>query len=337
MSKQLKSQEKMYELQMQMHQEQIQKLSSRIPIYNCHETQNSSFEPFNSQYISEDRMPHVFLSNQSRETFQLIKTAASQMSTPKNINSLLWCEIFSIMNSNFSQRTFVVIDRNRFYTELKRKTGESVSESASRVRQKANTCYFESISDTLNETLKTGSAQAIFHKSTSDFTFSRIVNIVAEVEDASRTPQKQISEDVKDVQNFTAYQENFVDYHPVKTQCFSCGGTGYWQQDCHISKACMKRANTPRQSKPIFDNVNNVISSVRDIILRELVVNIFNVRFDNDTGSMDSFISTSNWTKLGKPTLGKVSIKCFSVTCGQRMMMVFSKQVFMTENNHAIS
>ncbi|KII67041.1 hypothetical protein RF11_12094 [Thelohanellus kitauei] len=165
------------------------------------ETQNSSFERFNpaqelrkvytdrfftlvkANSFSVERMPHVFLSNQRRETFQLLKTAASQMSTAKKLNSLL-C-------SNFSHRNFVVRYRNRFYTELKRKTGESVSESASRVRQKANTCDFASITDPLDEALKTGYIcavnheavlKAIFHKSTSDLTFSRIVDIAAKVE-----------------------------------------------------------------------------------------------------------------------------------------------------------
>ncbi|KII63395.1 hypothetical protein RF11_02204 [Thelohanellus kitauei] len=348
MSKQLELQEKRFELQMQMHQEQIQKLNSGIPISVSQEAQTSSFEPFNpsqelwkdysdrfftfvkANAISEQRMPHVFLSNQSRETFQLIKTAASQMPTPKNINALSWGEIFSIMSTNFSQRTFVVRERHRFYTELKRKSDESVSELASRVRQKANTCDFAPITDPLDEALKTGFIcavnneavlKAIFHKSTRDLNFSQIVDIAAEVEEASRTAQQQISEDVEEVCKISQpIKKNTFASRPVKGQCFSCGGRGHWRQDCnyrnavctfcqvegHISRACRKRGNTPKQSKPQFDDVNNVISSVRDKILHDLVINNFNIRFEIDTGSVDSFISHSNWIKLGKPTLRKV-------------------------------
>ncbi|KII62828.1 hypothetical protein RF11_09005 [Thelohanellus kitauei] len=159
MSKQLELQEKRFELQMQMHQEQIQKLNSGIPISVSQTAQTSIFEPFNpsqelwkdysdrfftfvkANAISEQRMPHVFLSNQSRETFQLIKTAASQMPTPKNINALSWGEIFSIMSTNFSQRTFVVRERHRFYTELKHNaTTFSSNEFQSWCKSRGITC-----------------------------------------------------------------------------------------------------------------------------------------------------------------------------------------------------
>ncbi|KII61604.1 hypothetical protein RF11_07526 [Thelohanellus kitauei] len=104
------------------------------------------------------------------------------------------------MSSKFSKRTFVVRDRHRFYTELKRKT--------ERACQNQPEDDFASITDLFDEGLKTGIIcavkneavlKSIFHKSTSDLTFSQIVDIAAEFEEALRTAQQQISENVEEL------------------------------------------------------------------------------------------------------------------------------------------
>ncbi|KII66004.1 hypothetical protein RF11_14101 [Thelohanellus kitauei] len=100
------------------------------------------------------------------------------------------------MRTHFRSKKFVVRQRHRFYTELSRKSNETVNEHAVRLREHALTCDFLSSSDGLAKALKTGFICAlnseaflklVYHKSFDDLTFGQVVEIFAEIEDTSQT------------------------------------------------------------------------------------------------------------------------------------------------------
>ena len=59
------------------------------------------------------------------------------------------------MAEQFDPKRFVVRERFKFWSDMKRKPGETIPELASRIRQDAATCDFQSIKDPLDEALRT--------------------------------------------------------------------------------------------------------------------------------------------------------------------------------------
>ncbi|KII67648.1 hypothetical protein RF11_04521 [Thelohanellus kitauei] len=220
LTKQLEIQDKRWETQLKIHDYQIRCLTEAIKSSKITETAGATFPAFNpmeelwgdyesrfmtfceANFIAENRWTPVFLTSQSKTTYQLVKTTAAQFKEPRSVDQLSWNDIKDIMSTHFGSRKFVVRERHRFYTELSRKSNETVRELAARVREKALTCDFPSISDPLEEALKTGFIcavnseavlKAVFHKSSDDLTFAQVVEIAAEVEDTSHTAKEQMS------------------------------------------------------------------------------------------------------------------------------------------------
>lgn len=105
--------------------------------------------------ISENHKAITFLIIETKEIYQIIKISATQFKTPKYVDSLSQDEIKEIMNINNDFRKFLILERHKLHTELIKIKGESIQEIVVRITTKANTCYFASIKDTLNEALKT--------------------------------------------------------------------------------------------------------------------------------------------------------------------------------------
>ena len=105
--------------------------------------------------IARERRALIFLTNQTKETYELIQTEASQWDPPKDINSLEIEEINGILSKQFDPKKFVVRERFKFYTETKRIPDESPKELAARIRSKAANCDFPSIEDPFDEAMKT--------------------------------------------------------------------------------------------------------------------------------------------------------------------------------------
>ena len=59
------------------------------------------------------------------------------------------------MTDQFDPNHFVVRERFKFWSEMKRRPGETIQELAARIRQDASTCDFPSITDPLDEALRT--------------------------------------------------------------------------------------------------------------------------------------------------------------------------------------
>ncbi|KII73575.1 hypothetical protein RF11_12549 [Thelohanellus kitauei] len=112
------------------------------------------------------------------------------------------------MDLNFDAMKFVVSERHKFCTELKRRSGEILEELASSEREKAAASDFAIITDFLDESLKTGficavnhetAIKAVFHRSSGELTFVEVVEIAGAVEHASKVDHDQIDSGVENI------------------------------------------------------------------------------------------------------------------------------------------
>ncbi|KAF0986192.1 hypothetical protein HZS_1041, partial [Henneguya salminicola] len=229
------------------------------------------------------------------------------------------------MDSNFDSKKFVVRERYRFFTEIQRIPTESIQELAARVREKAATCDLFSISDPLDEALKTvfvcavdneAILKSIFHRSgenltfsqiediatevedasSSNLTFSQIVDIATEVEDASSSAKAQISQkgSIYKIDNSLTNPDKHIrtSYGP----CYSCGKKGHSREKCKF-----------RDSICNFCGLKGHI----EVACKKKKGGERRNKFKNqkkiDTGAVESFISYENWIRLGKPVLQETS------------------------------
>jgi hypothetical protein len=105
--------------------------------------------------IPDQKKALIFLSNQTKETYKLLSTLAKQSDPPKAVNELSLNDIKGFMSKHYDPKKYVVRERYKFWTEIKRKPGETAPELAARIRQKAITCDFSSITDPQDEAMRT--------------------------------------------------------------------------------------------------------------------------------------------------------------------------------------
>jgi len=97
--------------------------------------------------VPKTRKPQVFLTNQTATVYKLLANLAAQSSPPRRVNDLTMEEIEAFMTDQFDPNHFVVRERFKFWSEMKRRPGETIQELAARIRQDASTCDFPSITD----------------------------------------------------------------------------------------------------------------------------------------------------------------------------------------------
>ena len=85
----------------------------------------------------------------------MLSNLAAQQQPVKSIHELTMNDIQTFMAEQFDPKRFVVRERFKFWSDMKRKPGETIPELASRIRQDAATCDFQSIKDPLDEALRT--------------------------------------------------------------------------------------------------------------------------------------------------------------------------------------
>ena len=155
--------------QMTMLEEQLKILQSSLnnPRENV-PTPIASFQPFDStselwtdylarfrtfvtaNSIPDNKQAQIFLTNQSNSGYKMLSNLAAQQQHELTIN-----DIQTFMAEQFDPKRFVVRERFKFWSDMKRKPGETIPEQASRIRQDAATCDFQSIKDPLDEALRT--------------------------------------------------------------------------------------------------------------------------------------------------------------------------------------
>ena len=87
--------------------------------------------------------------------YKMLSNLAAQQQPVKSIHELTMNDIQTFMAEQFDPKRFVVRERFKFWSDMKRKPGETIPELASRIRQDAATCDFQSIKDPLDEALRT--------------------------------------------------------------------------------------------------------------------------------------------------------------------------------------
>ena len=145
--------------QMTMLQEQLKILQSSLnkPRENV-PTPMASFQPFDStselwtDYLARFR---TFVTA-SNSVYKMLSNLAAQQQPVKSIHELTMNDIQTFMAEQFDPKRFVVRERFKFWSDMKRKPGETNPELASSIRQDAATCDFQSIiKDPLDEALRT--------------------------------------------------------------------------------------------------------------------------------------------------------------------------------------
>ena len=203
--------------QMTMLQEQLKILQSSLnnPRENV-PTPMASFQPFDStselwtdylarfrtfvtaNSVPDNKQAQIFLTNQSNSVYKMLSNLAAQQQPVKSIHELTMNDIQTFMAEQFDPKRFVVRERFKFWSDMKRKPGETIPELASRIRQDAATCDFQSIKDPLDEALRTkficsvdneAVLKTLFKLKDDELKFSNAIRVAQEVEEAAKSPK----------------------------------------------------------------------------------------------------------------------------------------------------
>ena len=119
---------------------------------------------------------------------------ARQLTPPQDINSLTLHDIAEFMKDQYHPKRFIVRERYKFWSDMKRKPGETIQELVARIRQDAVTCDFASITKPLDEAMRTcfmcsvdneAVLKALF-KIKDDLSFSKAIEVAMDIEDAAK-------------------------------------------------------------------------------------------------------------------------------------------------------
>ena len=182
LQQQMAAQQKQHQEQKKQHQEQMQTLQDQnqkllaalttstqsggntvvtIPSLTPFDSSNELWSDYWALFITftgvhsiqKAKQAQVFLTNQTSVTYKLLSNYASQLTPSKDINQLSITEIVDYMKTQFDPTRYIVRERYKFWSDLKRKPGETIPELAARIRQDAVTCDFTTITDPQDEAL----------------------------------------------------------------------------------------------------------------------------------------------------------------------------------------
>ena len=270
-NKQHQEQNKQHQEQMAVlrgeHQEQMTMLHEQLKILqsslnNPREnvpTPMASFQPFDStselwtdylarfrtfvtaNSIPDNKPAQIFLTNQSNSVYKMLSNLAAQQQPVKSIHELTMNDIQTFMAEQFDPKRFVVRERFKFWSDMKRKPGETIPELASRI-QDAATCDFQSIKDPLDEALRTkficsvdneAVLKTLFKLKDDELKFSNAIRVAQEVEEAAKVAKETVhGQPSTSVQKVYHAKSKTSKTQEKKTACFRCGNSG------HFSKAC---------------------------------------------------------------------------------------------------
>ena len=246
--------------QMTMLQEQLKILQSSLnnPRENV-PTPMASFQPFDStselwtdylarfrtfvtaNSIPDNKQAQIFLTNQSNSVYKMLSNLPAQQQPVKSIHELTMNDIQTFMAEQFDPKRFVVRERFKFWSDMKRKPGETIPELASRIRQDAATCDFQSIKDPLDEALRTkficsvdneAVLKTLFKLKDDELKFSNAIRVAQEVEEAAKVAKETVHGQPSTSVQKVYHAKSKTSKTQRKTACFRCGNSG------HFSKAC---------------------------------------------------------------------------------------------------
>ena len=334
--------------QMTMLQEQLKILQSSLnnPRENV-PTPMASFQPFDStselwtdylakfrtfitaNSIPDNKQAQIFLTNQSNSVYKMLSNLAAQQQPVKSIHELTMNDIQTFMAEQFDPKRFVVRERFKFWSDMKRKPGETIPELASRIRQDAATCDFQSIKDPLDEALRTkficsvdneAVLKTLFKLKDDELKFSNAIRVAQEVEEAAKVAKETVhGQPSTSVQKVYHAKSKTSKTQEKKTACFRCGNSGHFSKACphikaicsfckktgHLQSVCMSRL---RDNKLVKQLVHKVQCSVSPIY-QTIRLNDHRIKFEIDSGASDTFCCEATWQTLGKPILQPVSVQ----------------------------
>ena len=344
-------QNKQHQEQMTMLQEQIKILQSSLnkPRKNV-PTPMASFQPFDStselwtdylarfrtfvtaNSIPDNKQAQIFLTNQSNSVYKMLSNLAAQQQPVKSIHELTMNDIQTFMAEQFDPKRFVVRERFKFWSDMKRKPGETIPELASRIRQDAATCDFQSIKDPLDEALRTkficsvdnkAVLKTLFKLKDDELKFSNAIRVAQEVEEAAKVAKETVhGQPSTSVQKVYHAKSKTSKTQEKKTACFRCGNSGHFSKACphikaicsfckktgHLQSVCMSRLRDNKLVKQQMKLVHKVQCSVSPIY-QTIRLNDHRIKFEIDSGASDTFCCEATWQTLGKPTLQPVTVR----------------------------
>ena len=252
-----REQNKQHQEQMTMLQEQLKTLQSSLnnPRENV-PTPMASFQPFDStselwtdylarfrtfvtaNSIPDNKQAQIFLTNQSNSVYKMLSNLAAQQQPVKSIHELTMNDIQTFMAEQFDPKRFVVRERFKFWSDMKRKPGETIPELASRIRQDAATYDFQSIKDPLDEALRTkficsvdneAVLKTLFKLKDDELKFSNAIRVAQEVEEAAKVAKETVhGQPSTSVQKVYHAKSKTSKTQEKKTACFRCGNSGHF-------------------------------------------------------------------------------------------------------------
>ena len=344
-------QNKQHQEQMTMLQEQIKILQTSLnkPRENV-PTPMASFQPFDStselwtdylarfrtfvtaNSIPDNKQAQIFLTNQSNSVYKMLSNLAAQQQPVKSIHELTMNDIQTFMAEQFDPKRFVVRERFKFWSDMKRKPGETIPELASRIRQDAATCDFQSIKDPLDEALRTkficsvdneAVLKTLFKLKDDELKFSNAIRVAQEVEEAAKVAKETVhGQPSTSVQKVYHAKSKTSKTQEKKTACFRCGNSGHFSKACphikaicsfckktgHMQSVCMSRLRDNKLVKQQMKLVHKIQCSVSPIY-QTIRLNDRRIKFEIDSGASDTFCCEATWQTLGKPTLQPVSVQ----------------------------
>ena len=356
-------QNKQHKEQMTMLQEQLKTLQSSLN--NLQEnvpTPMASFQPFDStselwtdylarfrtfvtaNSIPDNKQAQIFLTNQSNSVYKMLSNLAAQQQPVKSIHELTMTDIQMIMAEQFDPKRFVIRERFKFWSDMKRKPGETIPELASRIRQDAATCDFQSIKDPLDEALRTkficsvdneAVLKTLFKLKDGELKFSNAIRVAQEVEEAAKVAKETVhGQPSTSVQKVYHAKSKTSKTQEKKTACFRCGNSGHFSKACphikaicsfcketgHLQSVCMSRLRDNNLVKQQVKLVHKVQCSVSPIY-QTIRLNDRRIKFEIDSGASDTFCCEATWQTLGKPILQPVSVR-YQVAKGSPLPVV---------------
>ena len=341
-------QNKQHQEQMTMLQEQLKTLRSSLnnPRENV-PTPMASFQPFDStselwtdylarfrtfvtaNSVPDNKQAQIFLTNQSNSVYKMLSNLAAQQQPVKSIHELTMNDIQTFMAEQFDPKRFVVRERFKFWSDMKRKPGETIPELASRIRQDAATCDFQSIKDPLDEALRTkficsvdneAVLKTLFKLKDDELKFSNAIRVAQEVEEAAKVAKETVhGQPSTSVQKVYHAKSKTSKTQEKKTACFRCGNSGHFSKACphikaicsfckktgHLQSVCMSRLRNNKLVKQLVHKVQCSVSPIYQTIR----LNDHRIKFEIDSGASDTFCCEATWQTLGKPILQPVSVQ----------------------------
>ena len=342
-------QNKQHQEQMTMLQEQLKTLQSSLnnPRENV-PTPMASFQPFDStselwtdylarfrtfvtaNSVPDNKQAQIFLTNQSNSVYKMLSNLAAQQQPVKSIHELTMNDIQTFMAEQFDPKRFVVRERFKFWSDMKRKPGETIPELASRIRQNAATCDFQSIQDPLDEALRTkficsvdneAVLKTLFKLKDDELKFSNAIRVAQEVEEAAKVAKETVhGQPSTSVQKVYHTKSKTSKTQEKKTACFRCGNSGHFSKACphikaicsfckktgHLQSVCMSRL---RDNKLVKQQLVHKVQCSVSPIYQTIRLNDHRIKFEIDSGASDTFCCEATWQTLGKPTLQPVTIQ----------------------------